>query len=262
MNKTISEFLECRFTDAEGNQHGKDLAIANERCAELELRKKAVDAQIKSDIEAQKAEISKLVNFIRNGTEHRMVECEVVMNHPRTGVKTVRRLDTGAVVRELRMAADEMQETLPFDAPAEPAPPADPPATGRQAVKALLEDGLPTPAITVEFLDQDVPAPASGEEAILEGDPSEGRVDEDFDSELARAVGAVELAEQAPSPDDLEQESTEESPRGPALASFRDVVGGTTAAAKQARGPRANQEPVRPPQRDDSIGNRGPYKRR
>jgi hypothetical protein len=45
----------------------------------------------------------------------RDMDCLIVLNTPRSGVKSITRADTGEIVREENMTPEEMQRALPFD---------------------------------------------------------------------------------------------------------------------------------------------------
>ncbi len=109
------EFLQYDFTPTELAEFSKELARHTLERARLEQQKKEVDAQLKAEIEAHNGEIGRLARDISTGHASRMIDCEIMWHNPENGRATVRRLDTGAVVRERAMLYEELQERLPFE---------------------------------------------------------------------------------------------------------------------------------------------------
>lgn len=110
--QTTTEWLKYEFTEAEQKELAKKLAYATRELMETEEAKKAVTSNFKSKIEAAKEQISKLSNNINNGYEYRNIDCEVVLNSPEPGTKSIVRKDTGEIVKTLEMDQEEKQEKL------------------------------------------------------------------------------------------------------------------------------------------------------
>ena len=113
-----SEYLRCEFTQEEIETFGTDMARAVERRTALEMKKKEVADAIKSDLSREDSLIQSLAQKITKRFEFRNVDCLVTYNTPKSGEKTVTRLDTGGVVETVKMNDGEMQEHLKLDADA------------------------------------------------------------------------------------------------------------------------------------------------
>lgn len=109
------EYLKYEFTRREIQELGTELARATQEAAELEQRKKEITASLKSEIEAKAGTMARLARLVTTGYEHRDVECAVKFHEPKTGVKTIIRLDTGETVRVDPMTEKELQQSLPFE---------------------------------------------------------------------------------------------------------------------------------------------------
>lgn len=110
--KKVSEYLKYQFSEEETKDNAKRLARKNQELAELELKKKQLAADIKSEMDAATADAARLARWVNDEYDFRMVDCEVMLDSPTAGQKTIFRLDTGEVVKTEKMSADEMQQTL------------------------------------------------------------------------------------------------------------------------------------------------------
>lgn len=113
----ISEYLKYDFTPAERQENARTLARKTQALAEIEMRKKRLTADLKAEQETAEATVQQLARFVNDEYDYRMIECEVKLHSPRTGMKELIRLDTGEIVKELAMNTAEMQENLPFEDP-------------------------------------------------------------------------------------------------------------------------------------------------
>lgn len=102
------------FNDGELLQIGKELARKNNDSQALEEDKKRVTSDFKARIDKAQAEIGILSRQLSTGYDHRYLKCQVELNEPRVGQKSIRRMDTFEVVEVLDMTAEEMQTTLEF----------------------------------------------------------------------------------------------------------------------------------------------------
>ena len=114
MVKKITEYLKYQFSEDETRDNAKKLARKNQELAELELKKKQLAADIKSEIDSANADAARLARWVNDEYDFRMVECEVILNSPIVGQKTTCRLDTGEIVKTDRMSSEEMQQNLPI----------------------------------------------------------------------------------------------------------------------------------------------------
>lgn len=157
------EFLQYDFTPEELAEFSKELARHTLERSRLEQQKREVDAQLKSQIEAENTQIAILANNISTGHTQRMIDCAILWHNPGNGRATIRRIDTGERVRERKMTYEEMQDRLPFDPPAPPSPPqATEEEPKRREVKALIEGGEIAEAEFVDVEEGDKTAGAGG----------------------------------------------------------------------------------------------------
>lgn len=109
---TVDEYLRYEFSEEELKERAKTLAMNVQRQGQTTEEQKAAQAQFKERLERFTAEIGKLSRDINNGWEMRNIECRVRYNLPVPGTKSIVRLDTGELVREMAMSRSEMQENL------------------------------------------------------------------------------------------------------------------------------------------------------
>jgi hypothetical protein len=110
----ISEYLKYQFSEEETRENGKKLARKNQELAELDLKKKQLSADIKAETDAANADSARLARWVNDEYDFRMIECEVTLDSPTAGQKTLVRLDTGEIVNTENMSADELQMALEF----------------------------------------------------------------------------------------------------------------------------------------------------
>ena len=111
--------LKCEFSMKERDEMIASLTRAIQKKDEYEEEKKRADADFKGLIETQSALIKRESRRISIGYEYRNVECRVDYDSPALGKKSIVRLDTGELVEELAMDADEAQGTLALAADGE-----------------------------------------------------------------------------------------------------------------------------------------------
>jgi len=85
--------LKYVYTQPELVELGKEYAYANRQLAELEDQKKSLNAQMTSQISAQKEMVNLLTTKVGNGYQYRDVECDVFYHSPEKGFKTIERTD-------------------------------------------------------------------------------------------------------------------------------------------------------------------------
>ena len=108
----IKEYLKCHLTEKEKTELSAKIAKAISDRTSAEAKLKEVSASIKAQIAQLDAEISEKALQINNGYEYRNVECRMDKDY-RLGSVTITRLDTGEVIRERPMTAEERQMELP-----------------------------------------------------------------------------------------------------------------------------------------------------
>lgn len=114
------ENLKCPFTHEELLERAKELSMHTQNLVQEEATKKEIISEIGGRIAKHRAHMNLLSVQISNGYEMRQIECEVWLNRPERGTKTVVRLDTGEIVRESPMTAAERQMMLPFEKAEQP----------------------------------------------------------------------------------------------------------------------------------------------
>ena len=107
-----TEWLKYSFSEAEIKELAKKLAYETRTLEELEDQKKSVVSDFSNKITRVKASLSGLANNINNGYDFRNIDCEVLLNSPEAGQKSIVRLDTGEIVRVEDMTQNEKQEKL------------------------------------------------------------------------------------------------------------------------------------------------------
>lgn len=103
-----TEYLKCLLDDLELRDTGISLARHNSKVASLEAEKKAFNDQIKAQITAAEAEILRLSGILQNGYEYRQVEITIDRDYDEKIIRIIRQ-DTGEIVREEKMTADDLQ---------------------------------------------------------------------------------------------------------------------------------------------------------
>lgn len=111
---TVTKHLKCLLSDHEIRTMGQDLARSNAQKDEAEERKKAVDAQLKSEIESHATRSLSLARTINNGYQYKDVDCAMRFDYLTNTVTTVR-TDTGEVIESRAMTTEERQVELTFD---------------------------------------------------------------------------------------------------------------------------------------------------
>jgi hypothetical protein len=108
----VKKSLECKFTESEIKDFSRTLAYECRQVAQLEEQKKEVVSDFKAKIDAKHSLISMLSNNVNNGYEYRNVDCEVELDTPKKGIKTLTRIDTGAEVEVTKMTESDRQTEL------------------------------------------------------------------------------------------------------------------------------------------------------
>ncbi len=121
IEETCKKYLKYTFTEDEIKELGKSLAKVFSDHSEAEARLKSVSTQIKAEITALEGAMTLSSEKIRSGYEHRNIDCKKEFDY-RLGTVTITRIDTGEVVEERPMDAEEKQrkfELVPKDVVAE-----------------------------------------------------------------------------------------------------------------------------------------------
>jgi hypothetical protein len=113
------ELVQYNFSLEELRLLGEQLARESQMAGDLREKKKELAASISVAIKESDGRVGELARKINQRHEMRDAECTALLNTPRSGFKTIVRVDTGEVIREERMTPDELQEKLAFGAPKE-----------------------------------------------------------------------------------------------------------------------------------------------
>lgn len=120
MEKT-TKMLPVVLTKDERIDSAVTLSEKLQELAELDEQRRAEASRFKMLMDALQTEIDVLAGNVKEGTEERPIECELVYNHPRRGLKSLIRLDSLKTVEEWEMtdvdkkrAADQMQTRIPM----------------------------------------------------------------------------------------------------------------------------------------------------
>ncbi len=104
-------YLVCILSEKELIEKSKELAKHNEDLAGAEDRKKDLMADITAQIKKHEANIGVLARIVSQGKEYRNVPCEWRKNFT-TGRKTLIRLDTYDVIKDMEIDDNERQSPL------------------------------------------------------------------------------------------------------------------------------------------------------
>jgi seryl-tRNA synthetase len=113
-----TQILHCRLSTDELLKYSDQLSCEVNEVASLQAKKAAAASDYKAKIEAKEEIITDLARKVRTKEEDREVECEIVKDWEHKCVRTTRR-DTGEVVGERAMTAEEMQRMM-FDKDGKP----------------------------------------------------------------------------------------------------------------------------------------------
>jgi hypothetical protein len=115
--KTTKEtrLLKCELTEEEVRQAADTLARNLDELEVLDDKLKEVKADFKAQTEAKEAAAKVQRNLVRNKYDYRQTPCTMTLNYTTQKV-IVTRDDTGDVVTERDMLAEEKQMDMGFDA--------------------------------------------------------------------------------------------------------------------------------------------------
>lgn len=105
------EYCKYVFDENEKKEIAGDMARQIADKFRVEAEKKAVVSDFKSQIEALESSIGNAATKLNNGYEMRNIDCKVVADYDAKLWKFYR-LDTGELVRQRKMTADDLQRTL------------------------------------------------------------------------------------------------------------------------------------------------------
>lgn len=113
--RKVSRDLPVTIDEGEVADNGKKLAALHAEIEAIALEKKAACSDANARLKDLRKQSHDLAESIRNGTEIRAVACIETLDW-RVGTKTVKRTDTGEVVDEAAISAEERQAELDIPA--------------------------------------------------------------------------------------------------------------------------------------------------
>jgi hypothetical protein len=114
MERRLYESVKYTFTQNEIRELGEALAREAQTVFDLREQKSSVTAALGAQIKAANGRVAELTNRINNGYELREVECMVLMETPRPGMKRIVRMDNNEPLRDEAMSQQEMQSSFGF----------------------------------------------------------------------------------------------------------------------------------------------------
>jgi hypothetical protein len=115
MERRLYEAVKYTFTQDEVRELGEALARESQNVMDLHERKTSTLAAFTAQIKQGQGRMADLTRKINEGFELREVECIVMMETPRPGMKRVIRIDTNEMIRDEPMTAGEMQGSFGFN---------------------------------------------------------------------------------------------------------------------------------------------------
>jgi len=106
--------LKCELTEEEVRVAAQELARNLDELESLDDKLKELKAVFKAQIEAKEAAAKVQRNLVRNKWDYRTTPCTMVLDYT-NGTVTVTREDTGEVIKERKMLAEEKQMDMGFD---------------------------------------------------------------------------------------------------------------------------------------------------
>lgn len=107
MNTIEKRTLRYDFTAPEIYDLSVQLANETKKVVSLTEEKKSVTSQWTARINESKASCNSLSFKVADGYEHREVECDVILNQPENGKKTIIRKDSNALVGVEKMTTQD-----------------------------------------------------------------------------------------------------------------------------------------------------------
>lgn len=112
--ETTIRSLRCKLTNDQLMEQGRLLSEAGFNVRQLEEDKKRVTADYGAKIKTEKAKMPVIEARITTGCEFRDVECSIVWDKPKKGMKTLTRSDTGELIEE-DLTPSEKQKRFDFE---------------------------------------------------------------------------------------------------------------------------------------------------
>lgn len=109
--ETITRPLPVNLTPDEIQKFASEIAQRVYEKASLELKKKSIMSQMKSELDGLDSRMNVLSSLIKDGYEYREVPCEIRMSWD-NGIKQIIRSDTGETIETKEIPERERQQHL------------------------------------------------------------------------------------------------------------------------------------------------------
>jgi len=107
-----TEVLDCKLTEDEILKYGRDLASVQQDLIDEEKRQEGLKQEMKSRLATLSSKSTELTTKVNRGRELRPVQVESVRDYG-TRMYTQVCLDTGEIIKERPLTAEELQRELP-----------------------------------------------------------------------------------------------------------------------------------------------------
>lgn len=145
MEETYKEQLKVKLYDQDLMVKAKEMAAAQQELNKAEDEKSQAVSSLNATIKGLRAKVDDLSVAITNGYELRMVDCTIMFDTPRPGMKTIIRTDSGEEVRQELMTEFDRQQGLDLK-PAAEEPQEVPPESRAEAAEARPDPDAELPA--------------------------------------------------------------------------------------------------------------------
>ena len=109
--RKVKEFVRCELTEQELLECSKESARAYSSKARIESDLDGIKKRFKADLEKQENIIKNKSELINCGYEYRNIDCALTFDWAK-GIKTLTRLDTGEVMKEMTIETHERQQKI------------------------------------------------------------------------------------------------------------------------------------------------------
>ncbi len=110
----IKELLKCPLSEGELKQLAEQMAQDLAQISQAEADLKSIRKRIEADISKCQSDLVSVVERYRSGFEMRLIECQIQKDFQTNTVRVVR-LDTGEMIRERALTAEERQLMLDLE---------------------------------------------------------------------------------------------------------------------------------------------------
>jgi hypothetical protein len=111
--KLFDRYLKCVLTDDEKASKREQVMVLMDRWEQIDAERARAVEGYKSKLGVVKEEMNSIRHMVKMGVENRTVQCEEFRDYA-LGLVWVKRLDTGEIIEERAMTAEERQPKLPI----------------------------------------------------------------------------------------------------------------------------------------------------